>query len=61
AVAKLVEQKSAIYALYSDEIGKLIKPSIVRETLSYFDDFYEQVRTPEEAQRNVFRNCVKPR
>ena len=61
AVAKLVEKKSAIYALYSDEIGKLLKPSIVRETLSYFDDFYDQVRTPEEAQRNIFRTCVKTR
>jgi hypothetical protein len=61
AVAKFLEKKDAIYALYSDEIGKLLRPSIVRETLGYFDDFYEQVRTPEEAQRNVFRNCIKPR
>ena len=59
AVAALVEQKDAIYALYRDEVGKLLKPHIVRSTLEYFDDFYEQVRTPQDAQRNIFRKCIK--
>jgi hypothetical protein len=59
AVAKLVEQKDAIYALYRDEVGKLLNPSVVRSTLEYFDDFYEQVRTPQDAERNVFRKCVR--
>jgi hypothetical protein len=59
AVAALVEQKDAIYALYRDDVGKLLNPSVVRSTLEYFDDFYEQVRTPKDAERNVFRKCVR--
>ena len=59
AVAKLVEQKDAIYALYRDEIGKLLNPSVVRSTLEYFDDFYDQVRTPQDAERNIFRKCIR--
>ena len=58
-VAALVEQKDAIYALYRDDVGKLLNPSVVRSTLEYFDDFYEQVRNPQEAERNIFRKCVR--
>ena len=61
AVNRLIEQKEAIYALYKDEIGKLMSPSVVRSTLEYFDDFYDAVRTQKDAERNVFRNCVRPR
>ena len=60
AVARLVEKKDAIYALYRDEIGKLMSPNVVRETLGYFDEFYDRVRTPQEAEKNVFRNSIKP-
>jgi hypothetical protein len=59
AVAALVENKEAIYALYRDEVGKLLRPHIVKSTLEYFDDFYEQVRTPQDAERNIFRKCIK--
>ena len=59
AVARLVEQKEAIYALYRDEVGKLLNPSVVKSTLEYFDDFYDQVRTPQDAERNIFRKCVR--
>jgi hypothetical protein len=61
AVNRLVEKKEAIYALYHDEIGKLLKPNIVRETLQYFDDFYDQVRSQGDAERNVFRYCINRR
>jgi hypothetical protein len=61
AVNRLIEQKEAIYALYRDEIGKLMSPSVVRSTLQYFDDFYEAVRTQQDAERNVFRNCIRAR
>jgi hypothetical protein len=60
AVAKLVEKKDAIYALYRDDIGKAMDQRVVRETLAYFDEFYEDVRTPQDAERNVFRKCIKP-
>jgi hypothetical protein len=55
------EKKNAIYALYRDEIGKLMDEQRVRETLSYFDEFYEMIRTPESAQRSFLNECVGPR
>ena len=59
ALAVLLEKKEAIYGLYHDEIGKLMHPDVVRETLRYFDEFYDLVRTPKDAQRNVFDRCIR--
>ena len=61
AVNRLIEKKEAIYALYKDEVGKLMSPNVVRSTLEYYDDFYDAVKTQKDAERNVFRNCVRPR
>lgn len=61
ALAKFIERKEAIYALYSDEVGKLMKPDVVKRTLEYFDDFYNDVRTPKDAERNVFSKCIRAR
>jgi hypothetical protein len=61
ALARFVEKKDAIYALYHDDIGKLINDRVVKETLSYFDEFYNALRTPQEARRNVFDRCIGPR
>jgi hypothetical protein len=58
ALAVLQEKKEAIYGLYHDEIGKLMDPGVVRETLNYFDDFYKDVRTPNDAKR-LFDRCVR--
>lgn len=60
ALAVLLAKKDAIYALYHDEVGKLMDPRAVRETLAYFDSFYDQVRSPREAEQNVFSNCQGP-
>jgi len=60
AVNQLIEKKDAIYALYRDDVGKLLSPSIVRETLAYFDDFYDEVKSQKDAERNIFRKCIKP-
>jgi hypothetical protein len=51
-------KKDAIYALYADSLGQLLSPRTVKETLSYFDDFYKKIQTPKEAQRQVFDECV---
>jgi len=59
ALAVLQEKKDAIYALYHDEIGQLMKPDVVKETLEYFDDFYKDFRTPNDAKR-VFDRCIRP-
>jgi hypothetical protein len=61
AVNQFIEKKEAIYALYKDDVGKLMKPNIVRETIGYFDDFYDAVKSQGDAQRNVFRYCINPR
>ena len=60
AHAVLQETTDAIYALYHDEIGTLMNPNVVRETLEYFDDFYRDVRTPNDAKRNIFDRCIRP-
>ena len=58
AVALLQAKKAEIYALYSDEIGSLIDKRAVRETLEYFDKFYEDVNTPKDLQRNLLGECT---
>lgn len=59
AAAQLLrDRKDAIYALYTDEIGKLLSDRTVRATLRYFDDFYYTIATPERAQQDVFANCL---
>ena len=55
------EKKEAIYALYHDEIGRLMDEKRVKETLSYFDEFYEMIATPASAQRAFLFDCVGTR
>ena len=40
-------KKQAIYALYNDPIGKLIDERALKETLAYFDEFYEMIKTDQ--------------
>ena len=48
AIETFRAQKSAIYALYSDDIGKRLSPSIVKETLEYWDEFYKKLERPQD-------------
>ena len=57
AFALFQSKKDAIYALYRDQIGKLMDQGDVRETLEYFDDFYSTIRNP----RDVLSTCLGPR
>ena len=57
--AKFNEQKDAIYGLYSDDIGKLIKPRIVEGTLKYYDEFYKTINDPKRAKKEIAEDCVK--
>ena len=61
-VAKLLPlfhaKKAAIYALYTDALGSLMSPRVVRETLSYFDDFYKTISTPKELEK-ALKDCRK--
>jgi hypothetical protein len=52
-------KRPAIEALYADTIGKLIAPGTVKSTLSYFDEFYKDIRTPESAKKALLSDCLK--
>lgn len=52
------EKKPAIYALYSDAIGRHLKPDVVKQTLAYFDDFYKTLDDPKDAQRSIIDACL---
>jgi hypothetical protein len=52
------EKKPQIYALYNDEIGKLMDPGTVKATLRYFDEFYETINDPRSAKRSIIAPCI---
>jgi hypothetical protein len=52
-------RRAAIEALYTDTVGTLIAPATVKRTLAYFGEFYDDVRTPEQARRRLLSDCVK--
>jgi len=51
------EKKDAIYGLYKDRIGQLMKPKIVDETLSFYDEFYRTINDPRLAKRRILDAC----
>jgi hypothetical protein len=61
AFARFQEKKDAIYALYSDEVGKLMDPRIARETLAYYDEFYDAIKSPRDVERYVTSACMGAR
>ena len=52
------ERKDAIHQLYRDEIGALLAPRVVDETLKYFDEFYRTINDPQSARRDILDDCV---
>jgi hypothetical protein len=55
------EKKPAIYALYNDDIGKLMDQGTVKETLRYFDEFYETINDPRSAKKSIIEPCIARR
>ena len=55
------EKKDAIYGLYSDQIGKLMRPQIVKETLDYYNDFYKTINDSRRANREIIKACLDGR
>jgi hypothetical protein len=51
-------KKDAIYGLYRDSLGKLMRPDDVRETLRYFDDFYSVLNNPRDFKSSVVESCI---
>ena len=52
------EKKPEIYALYNDEIGKLMDKGQVKQTLRYFDEFYDTIGDPRSAKRSIIEPCI---
>ena len=52
------EKKPQIYALYADSIGKLMDGGKVRETLRYFDEFYDTINNRRSAKRSILESCI---
>jgi hypothetical protein len=51
-------KRAAIYALYDDEVGRLMDRKTVKTTLEYWDDFYDAIKTPKDVESNVMRTCT---
>lgn len=58
AIEKFVASKDAIYALYRDSVGALIKPDGVKTTLAYYDEFYKTIADPKAVKRQILEACV---
>ncbi|HJQ18975.1 MAG TPA: hypothetical protein VJ867_01415 [Gemmatimonadaceae bacterium] len=54
------QKKDAIYALYAptDAFGALMKPDDVKQTLRYFDQFYDVINDPRSAKRQIVDACL---
>ena len=57
--ALLNEKKPAIYALYDDPIGKLLRLDVANDTKKYFDEFYRIINNPELARVEILSRCLR--
>ena len=55
------EKKDAIYGLYQDDIGKMMKKDQVDQTLKYYDDFYKTINDPRAARNEIVKQCLSGR
>ena len=51
-------KKDSIYALYKDPLGRLLLGDRAKETLEYFDEFYETINSPRDARREIIGRCI---
>jgi hypothetical protein len=59
AFALLNEKKPAIYALYNDPIGKLLRLDVANDTKKYFDEFFRVINTPQLAKSEILDRCLR--
>jgi hypothetical protein len=52
------EKKDAIYGLYRDPLMAPLKPTVVANTVKYFDEFYETINDPRRAKRAIVDACL---
>lgn len=53
------EKKAAIYALYDDPVGRLLRLDVARDTRAYFDEFYRIINNPELARIEITSRCLR--
>ena len=53
------EKKDAIYGLYHDSLGALMKPQVVERTLKFYDEFYEVINDQRLYTRFIIRACLQ--
>jgi hypothetical protein len=51
-------KKDSIYALYHDDIGRLLDADRAKETLEYFDEFYKTISNPRDAKHEIIDRCI---
>jgi hypothetical protein len=56
--AAFLAKKDSIYALYRDPIGSLLKGDRGKETIEYFNEFYEVIGNSREAKREIMDRCI---
>jgi hypothetical protein len=52
-------KRAEMYALYDDQVGKLLRLDVATDTKRYFDEFYRVINTPELAQAQIFSRCLR--
>jgi hypothetical protein len=52
------QRKDTIYALYKDDLAKLMQGDRAKETLEYFDDGYAVITDPRRAKREIIDRCL---
>ena len=58
AFATFREKKEAIYALYRDSLGAMMRPNVVNNTLKFYDSFYETINDTRSAKRQIVEACL---
>ena len=53
------EMKKAIYGLYDDQIGKLLRLDVANDTKKYFDEFYRIINNRDLAQMEIVSRCLR--
>ena len=59
AIGLFKEKKEAIYGLYRDSLGALMKPQVVEKTLKFYDEFYEVINDQRLYTRFIIRACLQ--
>jgi hypothetical protein len=56
--ALLNQKKAAIYGLYDDPVGKLLRLDVANDTKKYFDEFFRVINTRELTQSEILGRCL---